>query len=347
VQTITDSQIIKIAQRLAGKKVLAMKAVEKGGNNRLFKVITASEHYALKFHLHIPGDPRNRQATETRALVFLHDHGINQVPQLHGQDRENRCSLMEWVDGETINAPTTADIDNVLTFITQLQKLGTSPKAKELAPASAACLSGAILESQVRERLARLKAGTTMTDHPELAIFIQENFSPLLEEITATIQTNYQQANLDFHAEIPTSCRILSPSDFGFHNCLRRIDSKLIFLDFEYFGWDDPVKMACDFLHHPGMNIASKDNIKNRFIQGVVKIFQDDRTLPFRMQQLYPLFGLCWCMIILNEFTVEGWQRKSLVTGKTLDKQTISIQQLDKAKQLLLSLGKETLALND
>ena len=46
---------------------------------------------------------------------------------------------------------------------------------------------------------------------------------------------------------------ILSPSDFGFHNTIK--SKKLYFIDFEYFGLDDPVKLVIDFILHPGMKL--------------------------------------------------------------------------------------------
>src|ERR1700680_1391707 len=50
--------------------------------------------------------------------------------------------------------------------------------------------------------------------------------------------TDRTAAGLAFDAELPQEWRSLVPSDFGFHNSLRRPDGSLAFLDFEYFGWD-------------------------------------------------------------------------------------------------------------
>ena len=64
---------------------------------------------------------------------------------------------------------------------------------------------------------------------------------------------------------------ILSPSDFGFHNSLFR-NNKLFFFDFEYAGWDDPIKLMCDFILNPDYKISSKNEIF--FIEKFKKIFQ-------------------------------------------------------------------------
>jgi hypothetical protein len=301
-------------------------------------VTTPSQSYALKFHLHLPQDPRDRQQTETQALTFLNQHDITQVPRLIAQDRKNHCSLLEWIDGTLITSASSADMDQTLSFISQLHKLGKKPQAQKLPLASAATLSGASLESQVKQRLAQLQAGDNLTNYPYLAPFIEEQFTPLLKQTLAQTQSNYQKANLDFYAHTPKEYQILSPSDFGFHNTLRLRDNRLVFLDFEYFGWDDPVKLVCDFLFHPGMALSQKG--RSSFQQGIVALCKSDSTLPFRIQHLTPLFGLCWCLIILNEFTPVGWQRRATASEQPLDQKTIQAQQLHKAQCLLATLDK-------
>ena len=51
--------------------------------------------------------------------------------------------------------------------------------------------------------------------------------------------------------------QVLSPSDFGFHNAILKESGDLVFLDFEYFGRDDPVKLMADFIWHPGMKLSN------------------------------------------------------------------------------------------
>ena len=63
-------------------------------------------------------------------------------------------------------------------------------------------------------------------------------------------------SGFDFAAEIAPECRTLIPSDLGAHNALRGADGKLYFLDFEYFGWDDPVTSIANFVMHPGMQLS-------------------------------------------------------------------------------------------
>ena len=81
---------------------------------------------------------------------------------------------------------------------------------------------------------------------------------------------------LDFDTVLPQEQRSLVPSDFGFHNALRRPDGTLAFFDFEYFGWDDPVKLTADVLLH----------------------------------------GLRWALIVLNEFLPDCWRRRVMAGAR-------------------------------
>ena len=60
------------------------------------------------------------------------------------------------------------------------------------------------------------------------------------------IQKKQKNLNKEFKNNISIPNRILSPSDFGLHNTISK-KNKLYFFDFEYFGWDDPIKLICDF----------------------------------------------------------------------------------------------------
>ena len=65
--------------------------------------------------------------------------------------------------------------------------------------------------------------------------------------------------------------QVFSPSDFGFHNTILEDDGDLKFLDFEYFGRDDPAKLMADFIWHPGMNLNNSQ--KTQWLKGIITIF--------------------------------------------------------------------------
>ena len=122
-----------------------------------------------------------------------------------------------------------------------------------------------------------------------------------------------QKHRIATEVPIPLSERTLSPSDFGFHNAIRRAGGRLVFLDLEYFGWDDPAKTAADFLLHPGMQLAG--TLKRRFFSRIAAAFASVPTLPLRVRAVYPLFALKWCAILLNDFALEHRARRCFADG--------------------------------
>jgi len=110
--------------------------------------------------------------------------------------------------------------------------------------------------------------------------------------------------------------RSLSPSDFGIHNAIRRSTNAVAFVDFEYFGWDDPAKMICDFLWHPA-NEPISDLAKRRLAANMIDTFDDQPDLAGRVRLFYPICGLNWCLILLNEFLPDALSRRlqAQVTG--------------------------------
>ena len=90
--------------------------------------------------------------------------------------------------------------------------------------------------------------------------------------------------------------QIISPSDFGFHNAIKTT-SGVVFIDFEYSGWDDPAKLVIDFFLQPGIPIPKT------WIPQVIGKIEKISSVPNiveRVRILTPLFKIKWACIILN-----------------------------------------------
>jgi len=107
--------------------------------------------------------------------------------------------------------------------------------------------------------------------------------------------------------------QVLSPSDFGFHNSIQTKDG-LKFIDFEYFGWDDPVKLTCDFILHPGMGLTERQ--KDLWLSETKNIFSENHSFQKRLNVSYCLYGLCWCLIQLNIFYKINGKKNKLLAVK-------------------------------
>ncbi len=323
-----------VGRRLAGVALRSVQPVHAGGgNNRLFRVVTADgEVYALKSYPRQASDPRDRLSTEFNALSFLRRHGVTQVPSPIARDDPAGFALYDWISGTPVQ-PNAAAVDAAADFVRVLHLLTAAADASALPLASEACLSGQSIFRQVEERLARFSA--TAPAYPELEEFLDAVFVPTSRRTVAEARKIYAQSGLDFDKPIGQSLRCLSPSDFGFHNALVQTDGRIVFLDFEYFGWDDPVKLASDFVLHPGMDLTPE--LKQRFLDAMHGEFQADVTFAARLRALLPLYALRWTMILLNEFLPEGWARR-VMAGAQGDRTAILRRQLTKAHVMIARL---------
>jgi len=326
-----DDDIASVAECLAGAPLRSLQPARTGGgNNRLFRVeTTAGRIYALKSYPRQASDRRDRLSTEFGALDFMRRHGVAQVPKPIAKDGQASFALYEWIEGVPVK-PSVGAVEAAAALIRALHALSDAADATAMAPASEACFSAQAIVAQVEARLAALRGQAAA--HSELAEFLDTAFAPALGRCVACARELYASARLGFDAPIDDGLRCLSPSDFGFHNALLRADHNIVFVDFEYFGWDDPVKLTSDFVLHPGMNLTVE--LKKRFLDSMSEEFGADETFAVRLKASLPLYALRWTMILLNEFLPERWARR-VMAGIRGDRAAILNAQLDKARAML------------
>jgi hypothetical protein len=323
-----------VAEDLIGSAVEVRHLVSGGRNSRIFRVDCGGCAYALKQYPLRTDDSRDRLATEVGALKLMERCRLDAVPRVVAIDRDRGYALLTWIEGAQVVQPADGDIDAAVEFLAAVHALRDTPWAAEQPLAAEACLSGVEVERQLSMRLARLRAQSA--GEPDLADFLEHSVVPARERLIATAKSNMAAAGLDFTAELPQEQRSLVPSDFGFHNSLRRSDGSLVFVDFEYFGWDDPVKLSADILLHPGRPLAPAQ--RRRFRQWSVRLFGGDPAFVRRLGALLPLFGLRWVLILLNEFVPERWQRRVLA-GSVESWSEAKLRQLAHAREFLESLN--------
>lgn len=313
----------KAARRLLAEEPKTIEAVKGGGNNRLFKVQTSTATVALKSYSLNDDDKWDRLAHEWAALIFLSRHMPGTVPRPIAHDPSSGWAAIEWVDGNKPAHRREGDIPAALAFARGLRALGESARREGFSGAREACLCLDDLLKQIDWRLARLAPAASRND----------KLDALLVDVRREFDVRRQDALkvIDASALLPPALQVLSPSDFGFHNAIRRQSGELAFLDFEYFGWDDPVKLACDVHWHPGM--ALSDAERALFARGFELQASMDPGYRQRLSVYLPLIGLRWCLILLNEFLATGLARRRHA-GQTADAMTAQIQQLSKARAL-------------
>ena len=161
--------------------------------------------------------------------------------------------------------------------------------------------------------------------------YLNQEFIPLFQDIVVWAKDYLQDNGVSCDAQLSRKFQTLSPSDFGFHNSLRIDEQKIVFLDFEYFGWDDPAKMVSDFLWHPAMSLS--EDLKVYFVRRMRTIFKEDPGFNVRLKSVFPLFGLKWCLIFLNEFISTESDRRDFASPFK-NKTVVRLEQLIKAQTL-------------
>lgn len=292
-----NQQVKDIARSLCGTMTLNIFPVEGGRNSCIYRVENDGHVFALKFFRPDKEGKRERFEAETTALCLFAENGIVVTPRIIAKDKLNNCVLMEWIEGKRVDHYGVEEIKALVSFLQTVHDIARQGFGQEIRCATEACLNGNEIVRQINLRLSRLNA--SKSEYPQLREFIDEEFMPAFNEISHRSQKQYQCFGLSFYENILLEQRTLSVVDFGFHNVLSK-DNKFYFLDFEFFGWDDPVKLVADTLQHPGMTLD--DEQKQILFLGLAKIYDEDEMFLARLESLFPLFGLKWCVIMLNQF---------------------------------------------
>jgi hypothetical protein len=328
-EAVIDRDVRETAADLAGADVRRMEQLGGGRNSRVFRVDTADGTYALKFYPAQAAEGQNRLLVETAALRWMEKHGFSMVPRVIATDRDRDAVLLSWADGDLVrDGVTRSDIDQACDFLRQLHVLRQTPAVAQNCLAAEACLSAAEIERQLRSRLDLLRS----LDDPLLAEFLHVHVEPELVRRLTHARNSVTAAGTSFEADLPQADRSQVPSDFGFHNALRRADGRLTFIDFEYFGWDDPAKLAADILLHPGTPI---DGAARAMLHaGLLSVYDDEPGFAARLDALLPLFGLRWSLILLNEFRPDRWERR-VTAGATESWAAAKQRQLEASRRML------------
>ncbi len=324
---MTDLAPIDIAEALIGAAAESIETVGGGRNSRVYRVRSAGTSYALKRYPPRTDDPRDRLGTEAKALKLMERHHLDRVPRFIRADEEQGFALLTWLDGIAPASVAEADIDQAASFLDAVHGLRRDRESANLKSASEACVSGHEIVRQIGARLAKLES--VAINDPELGSFLK---GPFAGKSAQVIPSARDLMAAGFDADLPQERRSLAPSDFGFHNSMRQPDGRLAFFDFEYFGWDDPVKLTADIMLHPGTTLAPP--LRLRFRRAAESIYGDDPGFFARLAAYYPLFGLRWVLILLNEFLPNRW-RQRVAAGATDDWAGAKKLQLAKAQALL------------
>ncbi len=334
-ESSVDIDLKAIAGRLLSMPIISCERIGGGLNSRVYQLEAKNaSKYILKFYYRDHSDQRDRLTAEFSSLTFLWQNGVRLIPRPIAMAQDEGCAIYEFIEGEKIlpGGITSQDIECVIEFLKELKNLrnhrGIFP------PSSEAFFSAQDINANIQMRVNRLKEiEETGEEYHALQNYLENDFVPFWETLIEWVKKNFLESGVSFTESISENEKTLSPSDFGFHNALRDKRGRVIFLDFEYFGWDDPAKTISDFLLHPAMML--EESLKQQLVTGVLKLFKECEPLKHRVKILYPIFGLKWCLIFLNEFIPGDFRRRNFAQMEAINKRSIYQHQLLKAKNML------------
>ncbi len=293
-----------------------------GANNRVFRLEFQNDpSLLLKSYFQHPDDARPRLQSEFEFLKFATAQGIDCVPKPLYKNTEKNLALYSYIDGSLATEADATDsfIAASVQFLKHLNR--NKSQGKHLLFASESCSRVEDYFQAVEKRLSKLLA----VSDPNLQDFIHATLLPQWNHLKNTqCKTALQALNPspeDF---------ILTPSDFGLHNTL--VSKKHFYLDFEYAGWDDPVKTICDFFLQPKIPIPQR--YFSFFAEAIASFSRNKEKTLERARQMFPVCKIKWCCIILNVFLdTEQARRRFAAVDLPLSKE----KQLLFAKNYLFS----------
>ena len=330
-KTIESEDVLFYTENAIQQSVKKIKKINDVGNSNIFRIeMKTGETYAGKLYPDPTFDNRGRLEKEKKACEFFNLNKFQNVSKIIWSDKNLNFGLFKWIDGPKVKELCNRDIRDSLTFVKALVSVSKTTNYQAFDLASAACISGKMIEEQILNRFQKIS--NVASSYPNLKIFLEKKLAISIEEMLNFAKKNWPG---EFSSILPREDQLLSPSDFGFHNVIKSKQG-LRFIDFEYFGWDDPAKLTSDFLLHPGMSLTKKQ--KKLWVENMISIFSNDKFFNQRLKQSYSLYGLCWCLIQLNVFiTDEDVKDQTTVESSEIKKK--QMEQLEKSEKLLKSLN--------
>ena len=317
-------------ENLFSDKVVSLSRIPKSGNNRInFVKLNNGMSCVVKEYLSIEGQALSRQEIEFNNLKFLWDLGIKNIPEPLAQHPD--FAVYSFVEGSPIKSVGKSEMRPLMDLIMQFARI--SPDDYNISGASDCrfCLRDYV--DVIKSRWDRILKGIQgLPWEKEVSYFLNQDVFPLRLDIEKRFWDYVDLHCLDLDETRSSKELIFSPSDFGFHNILKKSNGDLVFLDFEYSGWDDPAKLIADFFHHVAQEVPW--DLKWNLLDWVACQQNQDPKFLVRWEGIIDLIGLEWVLIVLNVASKDEMERKQFSNPQLIPAELMS-HRLNKAKNMI------------
>jgi len=319
-------------QKYFGEPLLATTLLSSAGNNRIYKVTAASGSSIVKIYATGELDGYDRGATEFRALQQLWSSGFRNIPEPLALFADDQVAVYSFEDGETLE-PREVGMPDILAladFLTAVWRAMDGVKAA-FPPERTACLSLRAYAARVEQRI----DAVIQSDAPGGMVaaarrFLLDAVLPEFGRVKDQFLARAEALKLDVDQQLPLESQVLAPADIGIHNMLSA-RGRYVFLDFEYFGRDDPIRPVLHFLHHD----RSRDlpyHLKDLFLKRLREQGFPSLEVKDRLNLVDPLVGMDWVVLYLNVLCSDRSAFREASADRVLEKR------LQKAREKLCHL---------
>jgi hypothetical protein len=338
MSSMSDDEIIAAVEKTLGKRPQCVERLIGGANNVVARVGMGPETLLAKIYFTHPRDLRERLGTEFNTLTFLWASGIRCVPKPVAMDRNQHLGLYEFIPGKRLVSGQVGwnDVQQLGALLGEMWAVRNRPGAEKLPNASEAHFSLGKYRDHVAARLERVEAALAADSVTSpVRKLVRTQIRPGFEKLDRFVEKRAADYGIDPAVELAQNLRTISPADHGFHNVLRQRDGRLVFLDFEYAGWDQPAQMLANACLQP--EVPLPPDFRKPFLKEMLKQLRGDDQLLYRLRLLFPLLSLKWSLIMLNEFLPVSDQRRSFAGANAEARRAAQLEksqrQLDAALQ--------------
>ncbi|ALU44784.1 aminoglycoside phosphotransferase family protein [Pseudoalteromonas rubra] len=306
-----------------GTENFTISALSGGANNRGYKIVSHDTSWFLKSFSPNHSHSTHKLANEFGFSQYLWQNAVTSVPEPIAYNPQAYVSLFSFIHGEPIAEAKPDSVKSALQFLERINAIPQSREHLNIASESPDSLYG--FYSIIEKRLARFQP---QQDNQALNTLLQQ------------IQTraNKLLCRLPADAKNKQTRKVLSPSDFGFHNALQT-NQGLVFFDFEYAGIDTSWKLLCDFFSQPAVPV----DMTSLDVFFASRLFEHVPNQKDTFLTILELTQLKWCLIMLNEFLGDvqsrrqfSWNRNCL---KPSELEEIKAMQLIKSQKYFTSIA--------
>lgn len=283
-------------QKYFQSKILNVKKLCSKGNNQLFVITLNDKKYLLKKYSGIHMDNWKRGETEFKALNYLWGKNFREIPQPINFYEQKNIAIYSFEEGKILE-PKKIKEKNILKAVDFLLKVHSLEDKSVFGLASSACLCLQDYIDVIDRRFEIIKKyKPSGPKGGEIKEFLDKCVIPKISKLKKDFYNKSQ--NLNLNKELSLTHQVLTPADFGFHNILVNKNGEPKYLDFEYFGRDDPARQILDFMHHAQSQDIKKE-LKILFFDEY-KSKSNNYELEERVNLLDPLIRMTWVLIYLN-----------------------------------------------